>query len=107
MIRHAKQRDVNERAIIEALEARGASVAQIDTTGMPDLLVESRGVLYLLEVKRVKEGKTMALKGKHTDPDPRYRELTASQVKWWRRWRGKAPAIVHDVAEALRAVGLS
>lgn len=102
------QRDQNEPAVVAALEAVGAVVRQLDPP-MPDLLVSWRGVLTLLEVKRARtdEGRGVH-KGKHSDPDPRYRELTPTQVRWWRAWEaagGRPPAIVHDAAEALAAIG--
>lgn len=101
------QRDKNEPEVVAALEAAGAVVRKLDPP-MPDLLVSFRGMLTLIEVKRERadEGRGVH-KGKHSDPDPRYRELTPMQVRWWRAWEaagGKPPAIVHGPAEALAAI---
>lgn len=107
--RGSMRRDENEPEIIAALEAAGAVVRRLDPP-MPDLLISFRGTLDLLEVKFVREGHGHArpMRGKHDDPDPRYRELTPTQVKWWRAWEaaeGKPPALVHDAAEALAVIG--
>ena len=45
------KRDSNEREIINALEAAGATVCQLSIKGMPDLLVGYYGNNYLMEVK--------------------------------------------------------
>lgn len=99
-MRFARKRDANERAIIRALEARGAHVAQLDGAGVPDLVVSVQGTLTLVEVKDVKEGKTMVQKGKHDNAE--YRELTPAQVTWWQKWRGKPAIVVHSPEEAVR-----
>lgn len=106
--RGSMQRDANEPEVVTALEAVGAVVRKLDPP-MPDMLVSFRGVLTLIEVKRerVDEGRGVH-RGKHDDPDPRYRELTPAQVKWWRAWEvagGKPPVIVHGPEEALAAIG--
>jgi len=54
---------------------------------VPDLLVHSRGVHYLMEVK--------AEKGK----------LTADETRWIERWRGQVH-IVRSVDDALRVIGV-
>lgn len=108
-MRHAARRDENEGEVVAALQAAGATVAKLSGDGIPDLLVEARGVLYLVEVKDKRIGYVHTRpRGKHDDPDPRYRELTPTQVKWWRRWEaagGRAPVIVHGPEEALAAIG--
>ena len=106
-MKFARRRDDNEREIIDALVAIGAAVEQLNGDGTPDLLVSWRGQLWLIEVKLVhrEHGRRRAMKGKHDDSDPRYRELTPSQVRWWREWKGKPPAIVHNVDEARAAIG--
>lgn len=110
-MKHAARRDGNEGEIVGALRAVGATVAKLSGDGIPDLLVEHRGVLYLVEIKDKRVGYVHTRpRGKHDDPDPRYRELTPTQVKWWRAWEtagGKPPALVHDAAEALAAIGAS
>lgn len=107
--RGSMRRDENEPEIVAALEAVGAVVRRLDPP-MPDLLISFRGALDLLEVKFVREGHGHArpMRGKHDDPDPRYRELTPAQVRWWRAWElagGKPPVIVHGPDEALEAIG--
>ncbi len=57
MFRHGgagKRRDSNEPAVIQALEAAGASVWQISGRAVPDLLVWFRGREYVGEVKTAK-----------------------------------------------------
>ena len=105
-MKYGRRRDANERAIIEALERVGCAVTQLEGTGVPDLAVEYHGVLRFLEVKEVKPGKTLVHRRNHDDPD--HPELTPAQVAWWKRWvelGGRPPAIVHDIAEALAAIG--
>jgi hypothetical protein len=82
------RRDANEREVIQTLEARGFSVAQISGKGVPDLLVGSRlpvfgSSLWLVEVKQPK--------GK----------LNAAQLQWRERWNGPAPIVVRSVEDAL------
>jgi hypothetical protein len=105
----AKRRDECEVAIVLALRAAGCAVQPLNDDGVPDLLVSRGGRLELLECKDVRtgHGHVRAMRGKHDDPDPRYRELTPVQVAWWRRWEaacGRPPVIVHDVDEALAAM---
>lgn len=94
----ARRRDVNEPSVVAALEAAGAAVERLSGAGQPDLLVSWRNELYLLEVKNpdAKGG------GKYNTGDG---ALTATQTKWWSRWRGKPPVIVQNAEEALRAIG--
>lgn len=109
--RYGGRRDANEREIIDALERAGAVVAQVDgPAGFPDLVVQHGGRLLLVEVKDVRtgHGHKRAMRGRHDDTDPRFRELTPAQVQWWRRWiahGGHVPTIVHYVDEALAAIG--
>lgn len=63
-------RDKNERLIIDALEARGFSVTQIQGRGVPDLLVSKHKAVWLIEVKQPKKG------------------YTAAQVEWRMKWLG-------------------
>lgn len=103
-MKFARRRDVNERAIIDALRAKGAAVAQLEGSGVPDLVVEYEGRLLLVEVKDINGTRARPIKGKHDDEDPRYRELTPAQVQWWKRWTGIPPVIVRSVEDALRAL---
>jgi hypothetical protein len=109
-VRRAAKRDAVEPLIVLALERRGYAVAKVSDSGHPDLLVSRGGNVWLIECKDIhpEHGRKRALRGKHDDPDPRFRELTPAQVRWWRRWvaaGGKMPVIVHGVDEALAAVG--
>jgi hypothetical protein len=56
------KRDGNEGPIVDALEAVGAEVWRVSGTGLPDLLVRFRGVLYAGEVKTAK-GRLRASQG--------------------------------------------
>lgn len=100
---YGARRDENEQSIVKALEAVGAAVQRLDPP-VPDLLVSFDNTLYLLEVKdhdpneRTKPVRRNALEGP-------MQSLTKSQVKWWLNWKGKPPVIVHNAAEALRAIG--
>jgi hypothetical protein len=95
---YAKQRDRNEGEIVEALVAAGAAVQKLGEPGVPDLLVSYRDVLYLLEVKNpaAKGG------GKYNTGEG---SLTATQTRWWGKWKGRRPVIVQTAAEALAAIG--
>lgn len=98
----ARNRDANERVIVEALLAAGASVQRLNETGTPDLLVGYHGANYLLEVKRPGVRVRVAKHG-HDDADER--GLPPTQQKWWARWKGKEPVVVTTVAESLAAIG--
>jgi hypothetical protein len=95
---HAKRRDANEAPIVAALRAVGAAVQQLDGAGVPDLLVEYRGKLRLIEVKNpdTKGG------GKYNTGEG---HLTAAQTKWRREWKGTMPTVVTSIDEALAAIG--
>jgi hypothetical protein len=78
------KRDANERAIIQTLEARGYSVAQVSGKGVPDLLVGRGGrQVWLVEAK--------AQKG----------TLTPAQVKWREKWTGPPPITLRSVEDAI------
>jgi hypothetical protein len=83
------KRDGNERIIIEALEARGFNVTQINGKGVPDLLVSKHAArdqprMWLVEVKQAK--------GK----------LNPAQQLWHERWRGPQPIILRTVEDAMQ-----
>jgi len=89
-MRRAGRIDPVQRDIVRALRAAGCSVQPIQSTsasdkGVPDLLVGRGQINYVLEVKTP---------GEH---------LNDAQVEWHNRWRGKMPAVVRSVDEALRA----
>jgi hypothetical protein len=83
----AARRDDNERPIIDALEAVGASVQPLSIKGVPDLLVGFLGTNYLLEVKQPGRG------------------LTTDQLEWRNEWKGPPPTVVNTPADALWAIG--
>lgn len=91
---HARP-DPNQAAIVKALRANGCSVEVTADIGggFPDLVVGRRGRTFLLEVKKGYEF------------PPSERALTSDQVVWHGRWLGQV-AVVHNVGEALAAVGV-
>lgn len=84
--RIGKRRDANEPAIVEALEAVGASVEYLDLKNGPDLAVGFRRSNYLFEVK-TEEGR-----------------VSIGQADWHAQWRGHV-CVVRSVDEALRCIG--
>lgn len=101
-MKYAKRRDANEWAIVAALEAVGANVTRLDTTGVPDLLVAFRSRTFLLEVKDPAQAKR-AYRG---DRGAGRQPLTPAQVKWWGLpWSGDERRVVETVEEALAAIG--
>lgn len=101
-MRRARARDANEREIVTALRAAGASVTRLDDAGVPDLLVGYHGRTWLLEVK-------LPLGPRGGMPERRDHEggrgdLTASQVVWWDSWRGAHAVVVRSIVEALAVI---
>ena len=82
--RYAKNRDTNEREIVDGLRAMGARVVQIDRP--VDLLVGYRRKTFLLEVKSGKG------------------RLTALQAEFFDAWAGGTAVIVRSLEEAIRVV---
>lgn len=78
--------DANQKTIIAALVAVGATVESLGGKGIPDLLVGYLDRNYLLEVKRGRA------------------RLNADQSNWHASWCGEV-AVVRTVSEALRAIG--
>lgn len=105
----ARMRDTNERPIIEALRAAGATVTQLDGKGVPDLLVGFRGQTFLLEVKLPLGAKGGTAHGGGASKPGAGGDgvLTKSQVEWWGAWTGAPAIIVRNPAEALAAIGLT
>lgn len=77
-------RDKNERIIIEALEARGFSVNQIQGKGFPDLVVSKHGTAWFVEIKQPKKG------------------YTAAQIEWRAKWLGPEPRTLRTVEDAMK-----
>lgn len=88
-MRLAHKVDGNQAEIVEALRRAGCSVTVTSGIGkgFPDLVAGRAGQAYLLEVKRPGE------------------RLTPDEVEWHDTWHGHA-AVVHNIDEALAAVGL-
>ena len=87
--RRAPRRDANEREIIDALEAIGASVVQ---GGPLDLIVGYRGRNYILEVK---DG----------SKPPSARKLTPQEDVFIACWEGRAD-VVESTKEAYAVLGV-
>ncbi len=86
-MRRAAKRDDNEADIIAVLRAQGASVVQVNSKGIPDLLVGIHGCTFLIEVKSPKRAK-----------------FTAAQKKFREDWHGDPPTTVRNPGEALLAI---
>lgn len=82
-----KKRDANEMPIIRALQAVGATVAQLSGADLPDLVVGYCGGNWLLEVKTEK--------GK----------LSAGQAIKFAQWQGNV-TVVRTPEQALRRIGV-
>lgn len=80
--------DANQREIVEALRARGVSVAITSNVGngFPDLVCAWQGRTVLIECKRSEKEK-----------------LTPDQVRFFQAWRGKWARVSNSV-EAWEAV---
>ncbi len=87
--------DSNQKAIVAALRAHGASVEHIHAIGKgcPDILVGFRGKNFLMELK---DGSL----------SPSKRKLTPDEIDWHRRWAGEV-YVVESADEALIAIGVS
>jgi len=94
MMRAAKI-DANQKQIVTALRAAGATVQSLAGVGkgVPDLLVGYQGQTLLLEIK---DG--------HKPPSARL--LTEDQLKWHGSWKGGALAVVDSPDAALRMIGV-
>lgn len=89
-----RRTDDNQRTIIAALRAVGASVQSLVSVGngVPDLLVGYRRLLYLLEVK-------------NPEQDANKQRLTPLEASWHSTWAGPPVTVVRTVDEALAAIG--
>lgn len=84
--------DDNQREVVAALRAAGATVQSLASVGggCPDLLVGYRGVNWLLEVKDGSKA-------------PARRKLTDAEQRWADGWQGQW-SVVESAAEALAEV---
>jgi hypothetical protein len=93
MSRHTYHRsDLNQSIIITTLRQCGCNVQSLSSVGggCPDLLVQFRGVLYLMEVKNPEQKKSD-------------RQLRKTQTDFHSIWSGVLTVTNKD--EALRAIG--
>ncbi len=92
MVRRAARTDANHSAIIKALRAIGASVADTSGVGLgfPDLVVGFRGRNWLVECK-------------DQEKPPSKRRLTPHQEAFANVWQGQW-ACVKSEAEAIELV---
>jgi hypothetical protein len=93
-MRRAAKVDDNQKAIVRALRAVGASVEPRLSRvggGCPDLLVGFQGDSYVMEVK---------------DPSkpPSGRKLTPDELVWQAQWAGQYDVVL-TAEDALRAIG--
>lgn len=88
-----KRVDANQKEIVTALRAVGASVSLTHTLGrgFPDLVVGFRGINYLMEIK---DG---------SKPESK-RKLTPDETLWHAAWAGQI-AIIKNIQEALKLIG--
>lgn len=86
--------DENQRAVVDALRAAGASVQHLHKVGQgcPDIVVGYRGQNFLIEIK---DG----------SKPPSKQGLTGPQEIWHRNWRGHA-VVVNSPEAALAAIGV-
>jgi len=93
-MRRAARVDDNQREIVAALRAAGASVQPLHAVGagVPDLLVGYRSINYLLECK---DG----------SKPPSRRKLTDRQEEWHVKWRGQVLTVT-SVDDALEQLGI-
>lgn len=86
--------DANQREIVAALRAAGASVMPLHAVGegCPDLAVGIAGKNYFLELK---DG----------SKPPSAQKLTPQQEEWHRDWRGHR-VVVNSPEAALAAIGV-
>jgi len=95
---HAGRVDKNQRAIVDALRAVGATVHSLAAVGdgCPDLLVGWNYRTTLMEVK----GK-VGPRGGRSGVD-----LTPDQERWINTWRGDVVWIIRSPRAALAAIGI-
>jgi hypothetical protein len=93
MARRHGRIDANQREIVAALRAAGATVQSLADVGRgcPDLLVGYRGVNYVLEIKDGDKPKSA-------------QRLTVAEVHWHYTWRGSV-VTVNNAKGALHAIG--
>lgn len=103
-MRRAAKVDRNQPQIVEALQKIGATVQHLHQVGKgcPDLLVGFRRQTFLLEVKP-SEADIRKGGGKM---DSRLMAPNELETMWHRIWQGLPVAVVHNIDEALEAIGV-
>lgn len=98
---HRPSRDLNHKAIVDALKTAGVFVIDLSSVGggVPDLLCAYKGHLTLIEVKNVESKYRRAL---------RYEELTDPEIAFLAKYGTSGPPIhvVHDETEAFNVLGV-
>jgi len=87
-MRRAARKDANQKLIVEALRACGASVHVLDEKDLPDLLIGFRGHTILMEVK---DGRR----------NPSECKLRPGQQRFFDEWRGGRVVVVLTLEAAL------
>lgn len=75
-----RRRDINEPAVVDALEAVGAKVMRVSGPGVPDLIVLFRARVWLMEVKGAQGQPTPAQAQRSADGWPVYTARTPEQA---------------------------
>lgn len=91
-MRYRPRTDANQKEIVKALRAIGANVLSLAGIGKgcPDLLVQFRDELHLLEIKDGRKS-------------PSRRRLTRDEAVFTAAWKTK---VVEDVDQAFKAIGV-
>ena len=86
---HQGRVDGNQKSIVDALRAEGASVQSLASVGAgcPDLAVGLAGQTFLVEIK-------------NGEKYPSDRTLTPDQTRWVCQWNGSAVIVLLDVDKA-------
>ena len=94
-MRRAARVDANQSEIVDALRRAGASVFVTSQLGrgFPDAVVGCAGIDIGVEIKDGAKA-------------PSARRLTPAEETHFQSWRGRAPVILENVADALRLVAL-
>ena len=92
-MRTAARTDANQSAIVQAFRQCGCRVLDLSRMGqgIPDLLVEFRGRLFLVEVKDGAKS-------------PSKRKLTPAEKTWHEHWQDAPVLIINSVDEAIAAL---
>lgn len=87
--KYGAKKDANHNEIVEAFRKLGAGVLDLSAlgSGIPDLLVYCRGIIYLVDVKNPKTGYGR-------------RGLNALQKEWADDWKGGPVYLISSIGEA-------